>query len=122
CLLPAESTGVGKGDSHHEPGSGVIWNSSCYDFGVFSEGSVEEIVKGSLQGRRMFRGQELLYGQAVEQYRLLDRTIEQQQLPFSAEKVGQLRATLEDILVRDEGYAYHPFYNNCSTQVRDVLD
>lgn len=104
------------------PDTEVLIDTSCFDFGIFPRSSISDIVTGSLRGKPLFIPRELPYQNAVGRYWWLDRTIQRQVLPFSSEQVFDLRDRLNEVVLRGEGYAYHPFYNNCSTQVRDVLD
>ena len=123
CFQPASAfSSNGALVSPEAPDSELVIDTSCFDFGVFPRASLAFIVSESLRGEPLFVPQEIAYQNAVGRYFWLDRTIERQVLPLDTAEVFDLRDRLSDVVLAAEGYAYHPFYNNCATQLRDVVD
>lgn len=123
CFQPASAfSKSGALVSPEAPDAEELVDTSCFDFGIFPRTSIARIVSGSLRGEPLFVPQELAYQNAIGRYWWLDRTVERQVLPLSAEQVFDLRDRLNEVVLNGEGYSYHPFYNNCSSQVRDAID
>lgn len=97
-------------------------SSRCYDFGVFSEGMVGEVVTGSLKGRAMFVPKVQSLKRSVLTYRTLDRSIFRQVLPLSDQQRSLLTSRLEEVVQAKQAYSYHPTRKNCSTEVRDLIN
>ena len=56
-------------------------------------------------------------------YARYDRDIWRQQLPLSAEQAAELAEALaENARPENRYYAYHHYYDNCSTRLRDLID
>lgn len=123
CFQPAsafvESDSAQRPETHDRE---ALIDTSCFDFGIFPKLPLSQVVLGSLRGERLFVPQELAYQNVVGRYFLLDRTVERQVLPLGPDRVFDLRDRLNEIVGEADGYAYHPFGNNCSTQIRDLLD
>ena len=95
----------------------------CYDFGVpAGDGDPASLVWDTLEGRPRFVPIAVERSRLVATYQDLERSIWVQELPLDDPQVGELRASLEAAVVAREPYAYHPYYDNCTTRIRDVLD
>lgn len=104
------------------PNTPALIDTSCFDFGVFPRDPISRVVSGSMRGEALFVPREIAYQHAVGRYFWLDRTIERQVLPLAHEQVFDLRDRLNQVVLEEQAYPYHPFSNNCSSQLRDVLD
>ena len=92
----------------------------CYDFGASPERDPMKLSLGTLRGERLFVPIALPEPQFVERY--AERDLWRQDLPLPAASVAPLQTLLEEKIRRGEGYAYQPFFDNCSTRLRDLLD
>lgn len=103
------------------PDTPALIDTSCFDFGVFPREPISSVVAGSMRGEALFVPRELAYQTAVGRYFWLDRTIERQVLHLSPDQVFDLRDRMNEITLDEKGYSYHPFSNNCASQLRDTL-
>lgn len=108
--------------SKETPDAPALFDTSCFDFGVFPHDPIPSVVSGSMRGQPLFVPREIAYQNAVGRYFWLDRTIERQVLPLTPDQVFDLRDRLNEVVMGEQGYPYHPFLNNCSTQLRDALE
>ena len=92
----------------------------CYDFGASPERDPVRLSLGTLSGERLFVPIALPEPRFVERY--AGRDLWRQDLPLPAASVAALQTLLEEKVRRGEGYAYQPFFDNCSTRLRDLLD
>lgn len=104
------------------PATPALIDTSCFDFGVFPRVPIASVVSGSMRGEALFVPREIAYQTAVGRYFWLDRTILRQVLPLTHEQVFDLRDRFNQVVLEEQGYPYHPFSNNCSSQLRDALD
>ncbi len=94
----------------------------CYDYGVTHPAHADSMVLDSIRGKAIFITAKVPYRVMIDSNVSLDRTIQRQRLPLSAEEVDRLERALEQSFQSGETYAYHPATANCSTKVRDVID
>ena len=95
----------------------------CYDFGVAGgEPDVEGLVWDTIRGRPRFVPVAVERSLLVATFEDLERTLWVQDLPLDDRQVTELQASLEAAVASHEAYAYHPYYDNCTTRLRDVLD
>ena len=50
------------------------------------------------------------------------RQIERQRIPLSEEEAKKLVTAMDDEVREKRAYAYHPYWANCTTKLRDHLD
>ena len=62
-------------------------------------------------------------GRMLRSYTRSGRKIWRQRLPLSPDQAREVAAKLQvDALEENRHYAYHHFYDNCTTRVRDIVD
>jgi hypothetical protein len=95
----------------------------CYDFGVPDRaGDAEGLVWDTLRGRPRFMPIAVERSILVATFEDQERSLWVQDLPLDDAQVGRLQASLEAAVAARAPYAYHPYYDNCTTRLRDVLD
>ena len=95
----------------------------CYDFGV-PGGAVdnEQLVWDTVRGRPRFVPIDVERSLLVATFEDMERTLWVQELPLDERQVTELQASLEAAVASHAPYAYHPYYDNCTTRLRDLLD
>ncbi len=95
----------------------------CYDFGVASgDHDVDGLVWDTVRGRPRFTPITVERSRLVGAFEDMERSIWVQSLPLDDREVAALQASLEAATATPRPYVYHPYYENCTTRLRDVLD
>lgn len=95
---------------------------TCYDYGVPDRQDILHITLTAVKNEVGF------FPLAVPEKAILDlfkeegRAVERQQIPLMPDEVARLVKILEDEAAHKVGYAYHPYWANCATKLRDHLD
>lgn len=93
----------------------------CYDYGV-ATGSAAGVIWDSIRGRPRFFPVAVSRPILESVYEGQERTIWRQELPLSPEAVTRLAVGLESAVAAGKPYWYHPYYDNCTTRMRDAVD
>jgi hypothetical protein len=93
----------------------------CYDEGIARGGAVD-IIWDSIRGRPRFVAVSVDDALLLRTFEGQERSIWKQDLPLPAAQVAQLGAALDAAVTSAQPYWYHPYYDNCSTRLRDALD
>lgn len=94
----------------------------CWDYGVADAPDAFSVMWSSIRGRPAFTTIEVPEATALGFFEGQGRRIERQTLPLSAAETDALVARLEADVSTHFAYAYHPYFANCSTQLRDRID
>jgi Domain of unknown function (DUF4105) len=95
----------------------------CYDFGVpGGDGDEERMVWDTVRGKPRFMPIAVERSRLVATYEEMERSLWVQDLPLDDREVVALRESLEAAVTAGEPYAYHPYFDNCTTRLRDALD
>lgn len=95
---------------------------SCYDYGVPSRQEFLSIGWGAVRNHVDFVPIIVPEKTVVEFFKGQGRSVERQHLPLVADEAVTLAKRLQDDVDRKVGYAYHPYWRNCTTALRDHLD
>jgi hypothetical protein len=95
----------------------------CYDFGV-PGGDMDpgDLVWDTVRGRPRFVPIAVERSVLVGTFEDMERSLWVQDLPLDDRQVTELQASLEAAVASHAPYAYHPYYDNCTTRLRDALD
>lgn len=102
-----------------KPGEG---KGRCYDYGVSAEPGVTSALWALVRGRAMFTPVTVDDKTLVAFSQDQSRAVERQVLPLAPEEAETLASRLASDVATRWSYAYHPFFENCSTQLRDRID
>jgi hypothetical protein len=108
--------------------SGVMPESAadgrCYDFGVADVGEDDEdrLVWDTLRGKPHFVPVAIDRSLLVKAFEDMERSLWVQELPLDERQAAALQASLEASVQGHQPYAYHPYYDNCTTRLRDAID
>jgi uncharacterized protein DUF4105 len=95
----------------------------CFNYGTTDFSDPIGMVWGFLRGKARFWVSVDSPSGMVRHYKRLDRSIWVQRLPLSPDQARAVEAKLlADTADPNWHYAYHHFYDNCSTRVRDTID
>jgi hypothetical protein len=95
----------------------------CYDFGVANgDPDAEALVWDTMRGRPRFVPVAVARSLLVSTFEDAERALWVQELPLDDRQLTELQASLETAVAAHEPYAYHPYYDNCTTRLRDALD
>lgn len=94
----------------------------CYDYGVSERPELVHNIWTSVRGQPTFAPIAVEEPRVVGFYRDQGRQIERQRLPLSREEAASLVAAIEEEVRERRTYAYHPYFANCSTKIRDRID
>jgi hypothetical protein len=95
----------------------------CFNYGTTDFSDPIGMVWGFLRGKAKFWVSVDSPSGMVRHYKRLDRSIWVQRLPLSPDQARAVEAKLlADTADPNWHYAYHHFYDNCSTRVRDTID
>jgi hypothetical protein len=96
----------------------------CYDFGVADVGEDEEdrLVWDTLRGKPHFVPVAIDRSLLVKAFEDMERSLWVQELPLDERQAAALQASLEASVQGHQPYAYHPYYDNCTTRLRDAID
>jgi hypothetical protein len=95
----------------------------CYDFGVpGGDMDPDRLVWDTVRGTPRFVPVAVERSVLVATFEDMERSLWVQELPLDDRQVADLQASLEAAVASHEPYAYHPYYDNCTTRLRDALD
>jgi hypothetical protein len=95
----------------------------CYDFGVpGGAGDETDLVWDTVRGKPRFVPVSVERSRLVEVFEDMERSLWVQDIPLDEGQAAGLQASLEAAVASQEAYAYHPYYRNCTTRLRDALD
>jgi len=95
----------------------------CYDFGVpAGDKDPDALVWDTVRGRPRFLPITVERSVLVATFEEQERSLWVQDLPLDDAQTADLRARLEAAVDARTPYVYHPYYDNCTTRARDVLD
>lgn len=94
----------------------------CYDFGVPDRDEVTHIVWTALRSTPSFVPVAVDEPLVLKVFRDQGRQIERQRLPMTEAEIDRLVASIEEEVGAARAYAYHPYWANCATKIRDHID
>ncbi|MBX3225877.1 MAG: DUF4105 domain-containing protein [Labilithrix sp.] len=102
---------------HDEPAHG-----RCFDYGVADSEDMFEVGWTAMRGRPNFVP--VVIGESVmlEFFKERGRAIERQSLPLSGQEAASLVGAMEREVSSGKPFAYHPYWANCTTKLRDHID
>jgi hypothetical protein len=95
---------------------------SCYDYGVPSRQEFFSIGWGAVRNHVDFVPIIVPEKTVVEFFKGQGRAVERQHLPLMPDEAATLAKRLQNDVDQKVGYAYHPYWRNCTTALRDHLD
>lgn len=95
---------------------------SCFDYGVPSKQEFVTIGWGAVRNRVDFVPIIVSEKTVVEFFEGQGRAVERQHIPLMGDEAAALAKRLHDDVDQKVGYAYHPYWRNCTTALRDHLD
>ncbi|GEM_PF-4137809 len=102
-----------------DEGSGM---DQVYDYGTY-DAQDPAIVVNFLTGKLQYYCSSTTWQEMLDWYSEDFGAIEVRELRLAPQQVRWLLARVtHDCLPENAAYAYHHFYNNCSTKIRDILD
>ncbi len=105
-----------------DAGKDVPESGRCYDYGVADDQSVSHVVWTSVRGTPSFVPVMVDEKLVFDFFKGQGRQIERQRLPLSAEETERLVSAMDAEVRAKRAYAYHPYWANCATKLRDHLD
>ncbi|HVH47051.1 MAG TPA: DUF4105 domain-containing protein, partial [Labilithrix sp.] len=105
-----------------DPGKDAPENGHCYDYGVPDREDIAHIVWSAVRSTPSFVPVKIDEPVVLAFFKNQGRQIERQRIPLSAEQTSRLVAALDDDVRQKRAYAYHPYWANCATKIRDHLD
>lgn len=100
----------------------ICVDARCYDYGVPDRDEAVHMTWASIRGQAIFVPVAIDESFALEVFRSQGRSIDKQRLPIGDAEVKKLKDLLERDVREKRAYAYHPYFANCTTAVRDRLD
>jgi hypothetical protein len=94
----------------------------CYDYGVADREDFVHVFWTSVRGESTFVAIAVEEKVALDFFKAQGRRIERQRLPLEPDDAERLATRLDEDARQKRSYAYHPYWANCSTQLRDRLD
>jgi hypothetical protein len=96
----------------------------CYDYGVPAGSNDDMFAVGydAMRGRPSFVPVEIGEDAAVEYFLGQGREVQKQRLPLRADETRKLTGALATDVKEKRAYAYHPYWANCTTKLRDQID
>jgi Domain of unknown function (DUF4105) len=95
---------------------------TCYDYGVAQAESDRALLWGALRGKKVFVPVKVPQSVMMGFFRDEERAMWKQTLPLAPDEARHLQSRLESAALAREGYAYHPAFSNCTTQLRDLIE
>jgi hypothetical protein len=95
---------------------------TCYDYGVADAHTEEELVWGTLRGKKLFVPVAVKQSVMMRSFQDEERAMWKQVLPLTPDEAHTLAGRLETAVAKHEGYAYDPAHSNCTTQLRDLIE
>lgn len=97
-------------------------NARCYDYGVPDSEDFWHIGWSAVRARPTFVPVIVDERLVLDVFRGQGRSIDRQHLPLSPEEAARLVDRMEREVRERWAYAYHPYWNNCTTTLRDRID
>lgn len=94
----------------------------CFDYGVPDREDFTHVAWDTIRGRAIFAPVRIDEPVMLQVFRDQGRSIDRQRLPLPAADAERLAKRLDADVEGRVAYAYHPYYANCTTQVRDRID
>ena len=105
-----------------EAGNDTPESGRCYDYGVPDRDDITHIAWTAMRSTPSFVPVMIDEPVVLKFFKDQGRQIERQRIPMTAAEVDKLVAAM-DTEVRDRrAYAYHPYWANCATKIRDHID
>jgi hypothetical protein len=101
---------------------GDAGDATCYDYGVPDRSELVHMGWTASRGIPSFVPVKVSENFALGFFRSQQRQIERQRLPLGEDEAKKLAAALDDDVASGRAYAYHPYWANCATKLRDHLD
>ena len=95
---------------------------SCYDYGVPSSAEFFSIGWGAVRNHVDFIPIVVPEKTVLDFFKDQGRSVERQHIPLMPDEAAALAKRLQDDVDHKVGYAYHPYWRNCTTPLRDHLD
>ena len=95
----------------------------CYDYGVPESEDMIKVGYTAMRGVPSFRP--IMVGEPTVLHFFKEtqgRQVEKQRLPLSPEETQKLVTSLDREVKDEVAYAYHPYWANCTTKIRDQID
>ena len=105
-----------------EAGKDAPENGRCYDYGVADREDVAHVVWTALRSEPSFVPIAIAEPVVLQFFKDQGRQIERQRVPMTAAEVEKLVAAMEEDVREKRAFAYHPYWANCATKIRDHLD
>ena len=105
-----------------EAGNDVPESGRCYDYGVPDREDIAHVVWTALRSTPSFVPVAIDEPVVLKFFKDQGRQIEKQRIPMAAAEVDKLVAAIEEEVRERRAYAYHPYWANCATKIRDHLD
>lgn len=103
---------------HDDPEHG-----QCFDYGVPETQDMVSVGWNAVRGVPSFRPVKIGEPTIVHFFKdTQGRQIEKQRLPLSPEETEKLVTSLDREWKDEVAYAYHPYWANCTTKIRDQID
>lgn len=103
-------------------GKDVPESGQCYDYGVPPSDDLTGVVAEMLRDVPSFIVVRIDEARVIAFFEDQGRAVEKQRLPLSADQTTKLALALERDVAEKKPYAYHPYWANCTTKVRDRID
>lgn len=97
-------------------------SATCYDYGVPSKEDFLAIGWGAVQNKVDFVPVMVSEKVVLDVFKGQGRSVERQRIPLMPDEAAALAKRLQDDVDQKVGYAYHPYWRNCTTALRDHLD
>ena len=94
----------------------------CFDYGVPTHADAVGLVWHALRGTPDFAPIEVTRKEVEDAFAGEGRKVEVQEIPFDDAHRASLLTRLTDEVRTRAAYAYNPWYDNCTTHPRDLLD
>ena len=105
-----------------EAGNDVPESGRCYDYGVPDREDLTHVVWTAIRSTPSFVPVAIDESIVLKFFKDQGRQIERQRIPMTAAEVDKLVAAIEEEVREKRAYAYHPYWANCATKIRDHID
>jgi hypothetical protein len=97
-------------------------NGRCYDYGVPDREDIVHIGWTAMRNTPSFVPVMIDEPVALAFFKNQGRQVERQRIPMTTEEVERLVSAMDTEVREKRAYAYHPYWANCTTKLRDHLD
>lgn len=105
-----------------DAGKDVPESGRCYDYGVPDREDLTHVVWTAVRSTPSFVPVAIDEPVVLKFFKDQGRQIERQRIPMTAAEVEKLVSAIEDEIRERRAYAYHPYWANCATKIRDHID